>query len=85
MAEGNAVYLDVVDDLLRRQDNKPLIGLLLVKDKRQMVVEYALAGLRKPIGVAQWDRKITQPLPDDLKSSLPTVAEIEAELERDLG
>jgi predicted nuclease of restriction endonuclease-like (RecB) superfamily len=73
-------YLNVVDDLLRHPDDKPSIGLLLVKDKDQMVVEYALAGFSKPIGVAQWERQITQSLPDELKSSLPTVEEIEAEL-----
>lgn len=78
-------YLNVVDDLLRHPDDKPSIGLLLVKDKDQMVVEYALTGFGKPIGVAQWERQITQSLPDELKSSLPTVEEIEAELGGDLG
>ncbi len=73
-------YLNVVDDLLRHPNDKPSIGLLLVKDKDQMVVEYSLAGYSKLIGVAQWERQITQSLPDNLKSSLPTVEEIEAEL-----
>jgi predicted nuclease of restriction endonuclease-like (RecB) superfamily len=73
-------YLNVVDDLLRHRDDKPSIGLLLVKDKDQMVVEYSLTGYGKPIGVAQWEREITQSLPDELKSSLPTIEEIEAEL-----
>jgi predicted nuclease of restriction endonuclease-like (RecB) superfamily len=73
-------YLNVVDDLLRHPDDKPSVGLLLVKDKDQMVVEYSLAGYGKPIGVAQWERQITQSLPDELKSSLPTIEEIEAEL-----
>lgn len=74
------MYLNAVDDLLRHADDKPSIGLLLVKDKNQTVVEYSLAGYTKPIGVAQWERQITQALPDDLKSSLPSVEEIEAEL-----
>ena len=77
-------YLNVVDDLLRHPDDKPSIGLLLVRDKNRTVVEYALAGFTKPIGVAQWERQITQSLPDELKSSLPTVEEIEAELEGEL-
>nr|NJM02278.1 DUF1016 domain-containing protein [Desulfobacula sp.] len=77
-------YLNVVDDLLRHPDDKPSIGLLLVRDKNRTVVEYSLAGFTKPIGVAQWERQITQSLPDELKSSLPTVEEIEAELEGDL-
>lgn len=77
------MYLNVVDDLLRHADDKPSIGLLLVKEKNQTVVEYSLAGHAKPIGVAQWERHITQSLPDDLKTSLPSVAEIEAELAGD--
>ena len=74
------MYLNVVDDLLRHPDDKPPIGLLLVKDKNRTVVEYSLAGYTKPIGVAQWERQMTQSLPDDLKPSLPSIEEIEAEL-----
>src|SRR5262245_63320266 len=74
------MYLNVVDDLLRHPDDKPSIGLLLVKDKNRTVVEYSLAGYTKPIGVAQWERQMTQSLPDDLKPSLPSIEEIEAEL-----
>jgi YhcG PDDEXK nuclease domain len=74
------MYLNVVDDLLRHLDDKPSIGLLLVKDKNRTVVEYSLAGYTKPIGVAQWERQMTQSLPDDLKPSLPSIEEIEAEL-----
>jgi len=77
------LYLNAVDDLMRQPDDKPSIGLLLVKDKNRTVVEYALAGMTKPIGVAQWERQITQSLPDELKPSLPSVAEIEAELAGD--
>lgn len=72
-------YLSAVDDLLRHPDDKPSIGLLLVKSKNKTVVEYALANYSKPIGVAQWERQITNALPENLKSSLPTVEEIEAE------
>jgi predicted nuclease of restriction endonuclease-like (RecB) superfamily len=74
------MYLNIVDDLLRHPDDKPSIGLLLVKEKNQTIVEYSLAGYSKPIGVAQWQREITQSLPEELKSSLPTIEEIEAEL-----
>ena len=75
------MYLNAVDDLLRHPDDKPSIGLLLVRDKNQTVVEYSLAGFTKPIGVAQWERLLTQSLPEDLKTSLPSVEEIEAELD----
>jgi len=53
------MYLNIVDDLLKHPDDKPSIGLLLVKEKNQTIVEYSLAGFRKPIGVAQWQREIT--------------------------
>lgn len=74
------MYLNIVDDLLKHPDDKPSIGLLLVKEKNQTIVEYSLAGYRKPIGVAQWQREITQSLPEEFKSSLPTIEEIEAEI-----
>jgi predicted nuclease of restriction endonuclease-like (RecB) superfamily len=74
------MYLNVVDDLLRHPDDKPSIGLLLVKDKNRTVVEYSLAGYTKSIGVAQWECQMTQSLPDDLKPGLPRIEEIEAEL-----
>lgn len=74
------LYLSAVDDLLRHPDDKPTIGLLLCRSKNQIVVEYALRGLKKPIGVADWETRIVDKLPEDLKGSLPTVEEIEAEL-----
>jgi predicted nuclease of restriction endonuclease-like (RecB) superfamily len=74
------MYLNIVDDLLKHPDDKPTIGLLLVKEKNRTIVEYSLAGYKKPIGVAQWQREITQSLPEEFKSSLPTIEEIETEL-----
>ncbi len=78
------MYINAVDDLLRHPDDQPSIGLLLVKDKNHMVVEYALSGINNPIGVANWEQSLTQSLPDNLKSSLPSIEEIEAELADDL-
>lgn len=74
------MYLSAVDDLLRHPDDKPTIGLLLCKSKNDVVVEYALDGYRRPIGVAQWETQLTQSLPEDMKGSLPSIEEIEAEL-----
>lgn len=79
------MHLNIVDDLLRHPDDKPSIGLLLVKEKNQTIVEYSLAGYSKPIGVAQWQREITKSLPEEFKSSLPTIEEIEAELAGSVG
>ena len=78
------MYLSVVDDVLRHPDDKPTIGLLLVRKKNKLVAEYALRGFKKPIGVAQWETQITRSLPEQLKTSLPTIEELEAELSKDI-
>jgi len=74
------LYLSAVDDLMRHPDDRPTIGLLLCKSKDQLVAEYALRRFNSPMGVAQWETRLTETLPDDLKGSLPTIGEIEAEL-----
>ena len=74
------MYLSAVDDLLRHPDDKPSIGLLLCRAKDRLIAEYALRDVRKPIGVAGWRTTLVEKLPDDLRGSLPTVEEIEAEL-----
>jgi len=75
------MYQNVVNDILRYPDDKPTIGLLLVKNKNETVAEYSLEGYHNPIGVADWQDKLTTSLPEDLQSSLPTIEEIEKELE----
>ncbi len=79
------LYLSAVDDLLCHPDDKPTIGLLLYKSKNRLIVEYALRGFQKPIGVAGWETRLVESLPSELKDSLPTVEEIEAELTRKEG
>ncbi len=74
------MYMGAVDDLLRHADDKPTIGLLLCKGKDRIIAEYALSGFTRPIGVADWKKQLTEALPADLKGSLPSVEEIEAEL-----
>ncbi len=76
------MYMNIVDDLMRHPDDKKTIGLLLVKEKNQTLAKYALEGYKNPIGVAEWEKQITTSLPNDLKSSLPTIEEIEQELDR---
>lgn len=56
---------------------------MLCRSKDKIVVEYALRDLKKPIGVAGWETKIVESLPQALKGSLPTVQELEAELSRE--
>jgi len=74
------MYMHAVDNLLRHPDDKPTIGLLLVREKNRVLVEYALGNSRQPISVAEWETQLTQSLPDNLRGSLPTIEEIEAEL-----
>jgi len=71
-------YIKAVDEQLRKTGDQPTIGILLCKSKDKLVAEYALSDIHKPIGVSEY--QLTQCLPDNLKSSLPTVEEIEAEL-----
>jgi predicted nuclease of restriction endonuclease-like (RecB) superfamily len=73
-------YLNVTDKELRQKDDQPSIGLIFCQDKNRVVAEYALQNLDKAIGVSEY--QLTQTLPEELKSSLPTVDEIERELGR---
>jgi predicted nuclease of restriction endonuclease-like (RecB) superfamily len=73
-------YLNVTDKKLRQKDDQPSIGLIFCQDKNMVVAEYALQNLDKAIGVSEY--QLTQILPEELKSSLPTVDEIERELGR---
>lgn len=77
-------YLSVVDDLLKKDEDHPTIGILICKGKNNAKVEYALRRVQSPIGVASFETEIVKNLPEDLKSSLPTVEEIEAEINRGL-
>jgi predicted nuclease of restriction endonuclease-like (RecB) superfamily len=75
------MYQNIVNKALKHFDDKPTIGLLLVKGKNKTVVEYSLMGYTNPIGVADWQERLTREIPDNLKSELPTVEEIERELD----
>ncbi len=71
-------YLNAVDGELKHEQDAPTIGILLCKNKNKMVAEYALKNVQTPMGVSEYE--ITESLPENLKSSLPSVEEIEAEL-----
>ncbi|MBF0387751.1 MAG: DUF1016 family protein [Candidatus Omnitrophica bacterium] len=73
-------YLSAVDEKLRSTEDKPTIGLLLCRGRKKLTVEYALRNVSSPIGVAQWQDRLTSSLPKALKGSLPSVAAIEREL-----
>lgn len=75
------MYMNVVDDVLCGKDDNKTIGLLLVKEKDRVVAEYSLAGVNNPIGISNWENEITKSLPENLKSSLPSIEEIENEFD----
>ena len=72
-------YLAAVDDLLKHPSDQPSIGLILCKSKKELVVEYALRNTTTPMGIAEF--QYLEKLPEEFKGSLPTIDEIEAELE----
>ena len=75
-------YCSVVDDRLKHPDDQPTIGLILCQEKDRVLAEYSLRDIQKPIGVSEYE--LTRVLPDNLKSSLPTVEEIEEKLQNEL-
>ena len=68
-------YLSAVDGILKKEQDNPSIGLLLCKSKNNVVAEYSLKDISKPIGVSEY--KITSSLPDDLEKQLPSVEDIQ--------
>lgn len=74
-------YLSAVDSILKEDDDKPSIGILLCRDKNNIEAEFALRDINKPIGVSEFE--LTQILPENLKSSLPTIEELEQNLLKD--
>jgi predicted nuclease of restriction endonuclease-like (RecB) superfamily len=73
-------YLSAVDDLLRHPDDKASIGIILCKTKNQIVAEYALRDLAKPVGVSSYVTKLVESLPKEFRGSLPSARELESEL-----
>jgi predicted nuclease of restriction endonuclease-like (RecB) superfamily len=71
-------YCNVVNDRLRHDSDQPTIGLILCQSRDRILAEYSLAGIDKPIGISTYD--LTRTLPKSMKSALPTVEQIEAEL-----
>ena len=71
-------YINVVDDTLRGEHDNKTIGLLLCNGGDKVVAQYALSGYDQPIGVS--DYQLSKAIPENLKSALPTVEEVEEEL-----
>ena len=76
-------YINVVDDTLRGEHDNKTIGLLLCNGGDKVVAQYALSGYDQPIGVS--DYQLSKSIPDNLKSAMPTVEEMEKELSKITG
>jgi hypothetical protein len=73
-------YLSAVDDKMRHKDDNPSIGLLLCKSRNKVVAEYALKSIDKPIGISEYE--LTKALPKKLQGIMPSIEEIETELNK---
>ena len=73
-------YLSAVDGILKRDEDNPSIGLLLCKSKNDLVAEYALKDMSKPMGVSEYT--ITKSLPEELEKQLPSVEDIESRIKK---
>jgi predicted nuclease of restriction endonuclease-like (RecB) superfamily len=71
-------YLNVVDDMLRHEDDNASIGLLICRQHNQVVTEYAIRGINRPMGITEY--QYTARLPENLKDSFPTIEQIEQRL-----
>lgn len=68
-------YLSAVDGILKKEQDNPTIGLLLCKSKNNLVAEYSLKDMSKPIGVSEY--RVTSSLPAELEAQLPSVEDIQ--------
>lgn len=71
-------YLSAVDSILKEKDDKPTIGILLCREKNNIEAEFSLRDINKPMGISEFE--LTDILPENLKSSLPTIEELEQNL-----
>ena len=67
-------YLSAVDGILKKEEDNPSIGLLLCKSKNNLIAEYSLKDISKPIGVSEYT--VTSSLPNALEEQLPSVEDI---------
>ena len=73
-------YCSAIDGILAQKDDKPTIGLILCQEKNEIVAEYSLRNMTQPIGISEY--QLTEVLPKEFESSLPTIEEIEQELKQ---
>ena len=71
-------YMTAVNHILKTEYDNPTIGLLICKDKDNVLAQYALESSTQPIGISEF--QLTKFVPDEFKSSLPSIDDIETEL-----
>lgn len=71
-------YVTAVNHLVKSKDDSPTIGLLVCRNKDDILAQYALEGYGEPIGISEYE--LAKLLPEDFEGSLPTIEEIENEL-----
>ncbi|MFA5235074.1 MAG: PDDEXK nuclease domain-containing protein, partial [Sulfurimonas sp.] len=76
-------YCSVIDGILVHKEDKPTIGLILCQEKNEIVAEYSLRNMSQPIGISEYE--LTEVLPKEFESSLPTIQMIENELKQSLN
>lgn len=74
-------YLSAVDKLVKDDNDNPTIGIILCRDKNNIEAEFALNNINSPMGISEM--QFTEILPEEFKSSLPTIEELEQELKND--
>jgi predicted nuclease of restriction endonuclease-like (RecB) superfamily len=72
-------YLTAIDRQVKSEHDNPTVGLLLCKSKNKVVAEYALGDTTQPMGIAEY--KLLESLPAELQTSLPSIEQIERELQ----
>lgn len=71
-------YVVAVNHMLKTDVDNPTIGLLICKEKDEVLAQYAVEGSGEPIGISEYE--LSKIYPADFKSSLPTIEEIEKQL-----
>jgi predicted nuclease of restriction endonuclease-like (RecB) superfamily len=74
-------YLTAVDEMMKHEHDNPTIGLLLCKTKNKVVAEYSTRRIDSPVALAEYGARALESLPENLKGSLPSIDELELELE----
>lgn len=75
-------YCSAIDETVAHENDNPTIGLILCQEKNEIVAEYSLKNMSQPIGISEYE--LTEILPKEFESSLPTIEMIEDELKTSL-